>query len=175
MFLLYFVFVAISLMFEYNHLTCPFWSVMTIESKGKSILNHKIPQNTVESSILRLQNNYDISKLWIFSEKSHLLKKKQVHVCNIRNIIQLNKLKLETPALKWHKLQFSRILCISFLKEGDQVPVPSENTISKMLFKSRTKTTTMRTQLNSIIYSHNIKDVTFWKCKHYFFEHIVLG
>lgn len=36
MFLLYFVFVAISLMFEYGHLTCPFWSVVVIKSKGES-------------------------------------------------------------------------------------------------------------------------------------------
>lgn len=33
MFLLYFVFVAISLMFEYGHLTCPFWSVVTENQK----------------------------------------------------------------------------------------------------------------------------------------------
>lgn len=38
MFLLYFVFVAISLMFEYKHLTCPFWSVMTLNQKGKPII-----------------------------------------------------------------------------------------------------------------------------------------
>lgn len=39
MFLLYFVFVAISLMFEYKHLTCPFWSEMT-KSKGNNHFKH---------------------------------------------------------------------------------------------------------------------------------------